>query len=434
MKKRIYTLWIALLAVAGAAAQPAVVLTREECRTLALACSEQLRQRQNGLTAATLDRKTAQAQYLPQVDGSFTLIYSDDIDMGTSTLLMRGVYDAGLTLQQPVFAGGRIVAAGRLARIGERTAGEQLRQTRMQVLADVDNAYFTLLAVREKVKMLEAYRRQMDELYRSVENHVQAEMAIRNELLRVEAKRTEIDYQLQKARNGEHLCRMSLCQLVGLELTADVRTADSVLAVAPPEGLDENIDARPELRLLHHQLEARRQQVRMERAVCLPTVGLGLGYSYMGHLVFEGTATGADGAQVPFKQTYDEGYKYAMLSVNVPLFHWGSNWRKVKKARLELENARLDLQRNTRLMTIEARQAVQNLTDGYRMVHTAVQGREQADENLRVMRQQYDNGMAVLTDLLDAQAQWQQARSNLIEAQTQYKLYETEYLRVTGRL
>ena len=123
-----------------------------------------------------------------------------------------------------------------------------------------------------------------------------------------------------------------------------------------------------------------------------------------------------------------------MLSVNVPLFHWGSNWRKVKKARLELENARLDLQRNTRLMTIEARQAVQNLTDGYRMVHTAVQGREQADENLRVMRQQYDNGMAVLTDLLDAQAQWQQARSNLIEAQTQYKLYETEYLRVTGRL
>ena len=354
--------------------------------------------------------------------------------MGTSTLLMRGVYDAGLTLQQPVFAGGRIVAAGRLARIGERTAGEQLRQTRMQVLADVDNAYFTLLAVREKVKMLEAYRRQMDELYRSVENHVQAEMAIRNELLRVEAKRTEIDYQLQKARNGEHLCRMSLCQLVGLELTADVRTADSVLAVAPPEGLDENIDARPELRLLHHQLEARRQQVRMERAACLPTVGLGLGYSYMGHLVFEGTATGADGAQVPFKQTYNEGYKYAMLSVNVPLFHWGSNWRKVKKARLELENARLDLQRNTRLMTIEARQAVQNLTDGYRMVHTAVQGREQADENLRVMRQQYDNGMAVLTDLLDAQAQWQQARSNLIEAQTQYKLYETEYLRVTGRL
>lgn len=38
------------------------------------------------------------------------------------------------------------------------------------------------------------------------------------------------------------------------------------------------------------------------------------------------------------------------------------------------------------------------------------------------------------TDLLDAQSQWQQAESNLIEAQTQYKIYETEYLRATGSL
>ena len=42
--------------------------------------------------------------------------------------------------------------------------------------------------------------------------------------------------------------------------------------------------------------------------------------------------------------------------------------------------------------------------------------------------------MATLTDLLDAQSQWQQAESNLIEAQTQYKIYETAYLRATGRL
>ena len=42
--------------------------------------------------------------------------------------------------------------------------------------------------------------------------------------------------------------------------------------------------------------------------------------------------------------------------------------------------------------------------------------------------------MATLTDLLDAQTQWQQAESNLIEAQTQYRIYQTEYLRSTGRL
>ena len=85
-------------------------------------------------------------------------------------------------------------------------------------------------------------------------------------------------------------------------------------------------------------------------------------------------------------------------------------------------------------MSIEARQAVQNLTDGYTMVETAELGRKEAIENLRVMQERYDVSMCTLTDLLDAQTQWQQAESNFIEAQTQYKIYETEYKRTTGRL
>ena len=66
--------------------------------------------------------------------------------------------------------------------------------------------------------------------------------------------------------------------------------------------------------------------------------------------------------------------------------------------------------------------------------HKLRPGAAEADENLRVMQQKYDNQLCTMTDLLDAQSQWQQAHSNLIEAQTQLKIYETEYLRVTGRL
>jgi outer membrane protein TolC len=50
------------------------------------------------------------------------------------------------------------------------------------------------------------------------------------------------------------------------------------------------------------------------------------------------------------------------------------------------------------------------------------------------MNDRYENAMSTLTDLLDAQSQWQQAQSNLIEAQTQYKIYQTEYLKAVGRL
>ena len=67
-------------------------------------------------------------------------------------------------------------------------------------------------------------------------------------------------------------------------------------------------------------------------------------------------------------------------------------------------------------------------------MQTAELSSRQAEENLRVMRDRYGQGLSTLTDLLDAQSQWQQAESNRIEALTQYKIYETEYLRCTGQL
>ena len=107
---------------------------------------------------------------------------------------------------------------------------------------------------------------------------------------------------------------------------------------------------------------------------------------------------------------------------------------KVRKARREVENARLEEVENTRLMTLEARQAAINLEDGARLVSAAEVALEQAQESLRVERNRYDVAMGSLTELLDAQTQWYQAWSNLIEARTQFQINLTEYRRAVGEL
>ena len=259
-------------------------------------------------------------------------------------------------------------------------------------------------------------------------------MATDNDLLRVDAKRSEIRYQLQKARNGANLCRLALCSAIGCPLDTEITPTDTVIAVRPPAGLDTDISQRPELRLLRQQVTAAEQQVKDARSGFLPQIGLSAGYLHYGNIKIKGTATGADGAPVPYTQKLDDGIWLAMLSVNIPVFHWGEGGKQVEKARLGLRNSQLDLQKNTRLLDIEARQAALSLADSYALVETATLGDTQATENLRVMRSRYLAGMCSLTDLLDAQSQWQQARGNLIEARTQHKINETEYLRVTGRL
>ena len=349
-------------------------------------------------------------------------------------LRMRGTYMAGLTLTQPIYAGGKISAARRMARIGEEVAGEQRRMTRMDVLVEADNAYWTTVAVDRQVRMLESYAAQMDTLYRQTAAAFEAGMAIENDLMRIEAKRSEIRYQLQKTQNGAELCRMSLCRVIGAERDQYPVPTDTLFQMSEPGALMSDLASRPELRMLERQVAVGEQQIRDARSAMLPTVGLSLGYTYYGNIKLNSMVDAGNGTFVPHTQEFRDGLGLAMLAVKIPIFHWGESRKKVRKARYELQNVQLDLQKNTRLMSLEVEQAIRNVEDGYRLIQTAELALRQAEENLRVMRNRYKAQMAPLTDLLDAQSQWQQAASNRIEAQTQYRIYETEYRRSIGTL
>ena len=284
--KPIYALLgAALLSVLATRAQQPLPLSLAECRERALAHSEELQQADIRLEQARLDRRIASAAALPKIEGSATGAYvMPDIDMMGMELRMRGTYMAGLTLTQPLYAGGKISAARRMARIGEEVAGEQQRMTRMDVLVEADNAYWTLVAVDRKVCMLESYAAQMDTLYDQVSVAFQTGMAIENDRLRIEAKRSEIHYQLQKARNGADLCRMSLCRVIGVDSDQRPVPTDTLFQPSAPGLLSAELDARPELRMLEQQVAIGEQQIRDARSAVLPAAGLSLGYTYYGNI------------------------------------------------------------------------------------------------------------------------------------------------------
>ncbi len=438
MKRKIIILSY-MFAMAGLSQAQPLSLSLQDCRKMALEYNEKIRIADNAVNKARLDRQIAFAQYLPKVDGSFTLLHMQTQDLleigdvlGVS-LQTRGTFLAGVSVTQPLYVGGQITAANRLARIGQTVSEEQKRKTRQQVIADVDNAYYTLISVRSKVRMLEAYSRQMQGLYDQVKLGVDVQMATTNDLLRISTKQNEISYQLQKARNGEQLCGLALAYAIGADMDQTIIPSDTVLQ-SQNLGLSEDFSARPDLHLLQQQVKANEVMVKKERSNYLPTLALLGSYSYHDNLRLKGNLNLPDGTALDYHYTFSGSCPYALLSLRMPLFHWGAELKKVKKAKLNLADSKLQLQQMERGMRIEVRKAVQNVTDAQRMVETATTGRQQADENLRVMRQKYDNQMCTMTDLLDAQSQWQQSRSNLIEAQTQLKIYETEYLRVTGQL
>lgn len=423
-----------------ALAQPsgaALTLNVEKCRQMALESSEDVKKGNNALTQSALDRKIAVSAFLPAIDASGTVLYmTPDMEMSGMEMIMKGTYMAGVMLTQPIYAGGKILTGKKMAEMGENAAAEQLRMAKASVIYDADNAYWTYVAVLQKQEMMDVLAAQLDTLFSQIGVASSAGMATDADLLTVKAKRSEVEYQVRKVANGVALCKMALCRVVGVPFDTEIAVED----VAVPEeftrmGTDNvSVSDRPEMKLLETSLEISRMQVRMTRGDYLPTLALVGGYCPFGNIKMKTMVDAGGGNYVPYTQKIGQDMGVAMLSLSIPIFKWGQGYNKVRKAKIDVDNAALDMQKNGRLMELQANQAAFNLSDSYNLIEAARDGKAQADENLRVTENRYHASMCPLSDYLDAQFQWQQARSNLIEAFTQSRIAETDYLMSVGAL
>ena len=427
---------LSCVAVTAAFVAAAMDLSLADCREMALESDESLRIARNHVTQANLDRGIARTAYLPKIDANGGAMYmTPNASMGsTMDLSMRGVYMAGFSLTQPIYAGGKIITANKLARLGREVAESQLEATRMDVVADAEKSYWMYVAVLAKIDMIKSYLVQLDSIYEYTQSAYELGLTTSLSVSRVESRRSELDYRLRQAQSGADLCRMSLCRIIGVDESETITPTEKLDGYERPNGSFEGIDSRPELELVRKNVDAKAYDVKMVLSDFLPMIGMQLGWNAFGNMKMTSYVQLENGMTYPFTQKIDYRGFVGALSVSIPLFNWGEGYRKVKKARIEVDNAKLSLERNRKLMELQARQSYNNYIDGYDLIESAKKAMEEADSNLRMMKDRYEAGMMTLTDILEAQSQWQSSYSNLIEAKTQYRINEIEYLRSIGKL
>ncbi|MDR3296944.1 MAG: TolC family protein [Prevotellaceae bacterium] len=424
-------------------------LSLAQCRQLALQNSEDIKiaERQQQRTQA--EKQAAFSHYLPKISASASLAYlfkDIDLSMDMSNVIppafqalmpsfvlpldmsARGAYMAGIRLEQPLFAGGKIVAGNRMASLGMAMADENARMQRASTLAEVDKAYWVYVSVHEKIKILDKYDALLGRLDSSMQAGLSVDMMSEKDLLKVQSKRSSLAYDRLRAQHGLQLARMALCRLVGKDFGSAITPADSSIfapdvtaSAANDAPLSADISSRPEYRLMQHQVDINAQQVKMTRADFLPTIGLGAGYNHLGGMKLAGQSKSFD---MPF----------AMVTANIPLFHFGEGMRKIKSARLQQDISAMELEKNAKLLSLQAQQAGLDWLDAQAQITVANDALRLANEDLRVSRAAYETSLGTLIEYLDAQAQWQQAYSNLIEARAACKIRETEYFRAVGTL
>ncbi|MEE9219078.1 MAG: TolC family protein [Acidobacteriota bacterium] len=121
------------------------------------------------------------------------------------------------------------------------------------------------------------------------------------------------------------------------------------------------------------------------------------------------------------------------LTLTVPLGNRDARSRYIS-ARLALEQARIDLRRVEQLVTLEVRRAVRQIETTIKRVKAARVNSRLQQEKLEAEQKKFENGISTSFNVLEFQEDLAQARSRRILALVDYNRARVEFERVLGTL
>lgn len=399
---------MALAVVAGARAQK--VYTLDECREMALQNNVKARNAANEVEAARQGKKEAFTKYFPSVSATGMGYNANkgllQMDMGEGmnmSLLKNGVM-GGVTVTQPVFAGGQIINSNKLADVGVEVSNIQKEQDENDVRLTVEKYYWQVVTLQEKLATLRTVEKQLESINKDVEVAVNAGVTTRNDLLQVQLKRNDMESSRINLENNLSVCRMLLAQYVGLDTYTIVIDSRMPMGERPPFPDELRCDHASSLplitgyRLLQSDVKANKIKQKLEVGKNLPSVAVGGGYIY--------------------DDLMDKAHPFAIgfVTVSVPISDWWGDSHAIKKQKLEVKNAENRLADNSELLVIAMQKAWTDLQDSYKQILIATKSIEQSTENLRLNEDYYRAGTTTMSDLLDAQSMFRQSHDKYADA------------------
>lgn len=402
-------------------------MTLEECCDIAAANNKQGKLADFSIQKAQLQLKNMNSNFLPKLSAAGGYLYADK-DFGAelmpsvaAELNLNNTYTGGVQIEQPLFLGGKLFAARKMAQTGLSIAGLNKEKTESDIRFETEKAYWNVVKAKELQKVSQQFLQTVDELYRTVENYYNTGMASQNELLKVKVKINEAKLSLKRSENSVRLAKMSLCHLMGMPMNKDIDVINNLSDIKVVDTNIHSVENRLEYKILSENIQLKNQEIKAVRSDFLPRVGLVAGYNYMNGVKLNGT-----------KLISDDVFA-VMVSVKVPLFHWGEGMRKVKSAQIEKQMAIVQRDEFTEKMQLEVSQALNMLDESELEIKLTESAFNEATESLRESRKNYETGMETLVNYMDTQSIWQKSWAEFVSAKINYQIAKVTYLKALGQ-
>ncbi len=320
---------------------------------------------------------------------------------------IQNVFAGSVGFVQPLFMGGKILELYKMAKYGENIAQAQHESKVTELLLEVDEAYWRVISVQNKLKIAKQYRDLLKILCANVQTSIEEGVATKTELLKVRVKLNEAEVMLTKAENGLTLSRMALNQLCGKALDDVYELSDEELVKDEQPHLkpiEQAINDRPEIKLLTQVENVAKSNEKLMLSRFMPNIVLSGNYLVSNPNTFDG-----------FKNEFGGMYSIGIVA-NVPLFHFGDKFHTLNAAKSQRKIATTQLEEVKEKMQLQIKQSTYKMSESIKKTATTKQNVEYAEENLRYANEGFEAGVITSTDLLGAQTAWLSAKSEDVDA------------------
>ena len=340
----------------------------------------------------------------------------------------RHMWAGAVMVRQPIYMGGAIKAANKIADIGESMADDDFDLKRQATLYGVYQAYWTTVSLEQKRNLALSYKELVEKLSQDVKKMITQGVATKADGLRVDVRVNEADMQLTQVVNGLSLSKMLLCQLCGLPLNEDIQLTDSAegkgnaSALTLDNSADSTFSDRPEIRLLEHSIAISEQTTNLIRAGNLPKVSLVGGYMTTNPSVYDG-----------FRRRFSGVWNVGII-IQVPIWDWFDTTYKIRASKAATNIAKMELSDAREKVELQVTQSQYKMREAQKRLAMASQNIKSAEENLRCANLGFREGVMGITEVMEAQTAWQLAQSQKIDAEVEVRLSELSGAKALGTL
>ncbi len=393
----------------------------DQCVEFALLNSPLIGVAEGSVRKSELDVKDAKANFLPEISLSGGYYINDTYN----TLSWNSDhYDLALSASIEPFSSGRTYLDVERTDANLTSAREGYRLTRMNLIMEVIEGYYNLLKASQMLDLRRSTLEQKEYQLEFSKAQFELGMVPRADTLKARAALESARVSLHEADGELLISKAELNEVMGLDLDfpisiedvelekLDVPEFDSVLMVAYMN--------RPDVEQRRALIAASKYNMMIAWINRLPTLTLTGGYSLNAeHFAFE---------DLPLNRSnWDDNSDWSVgLILSFPIFDGGVKSRAIKKANIDLNNARLENKDLERQVELEVKSAHINLDNASKKIDLTQRQVASAEESYETALGRYKNGLAPITEVIDAEVALTEGQIDFISSK--YDFLEAEAL------